>query len=233
VRQPPLVNNRETAQPEAMDWFAPIDDYCERLDASMWSEPLNALSNASFIIAGLLLLRQWHRGGRASTAGLVLVINVLTIGIGSFLFHTLANRWSSVADVVPIVLFIHLYVMLGLRAYLGFRWWQAILATLVFFAVTPFVARAIAPVIGSSAAYVPALLAIVGVGLAAGERTVRRTLLVTGGLFALSVYYRAVDLPLCDLHPQGTHARWHLLNGMVLYLLVSLYMRVTARPAAR
>ena len=32
-------------------WFEPVDLYCERTDPGYWSEPLNALSNASFILA--------------------------------------------------------------------------------------------------------------------------------------------------------------------------------------
>lgn len=213
-----------------MDWSSPVDNYCERLDASFWAEPLNALSNASFLLAGLLLLLQWRRTTPHYISGFLLALNVLAIGIGSFLFHTFANRWSALADVLPIAVFIHLYFLLALRTYLVFTWWLAALATLAFFAASPLVTWAASPVIGSSAAYVPALLAILGVGFAARQRTIRRTLLITGGLFGISIYYRAIDLPLCDVHQQGTHARWHLLNGVVLYLLVKLYLKVTARP---
>ena len=35
----------------ATDWFETIDAYCERTDATLWSEPLNALSNLAFIAA--------------------------------------------------------------------------------------------------------------------------------------------------------------------------------------
>ncbi|MCH2417867.1 MAG: hypothetical protein MK222_03920, partial [Candidatus Poseidoniia archaeon] len=35
----------------ATDWFEAIDNYCERTDASLWAEPLNAFSNLAFIAA--------------------------------------------------------------------------------------------------------------------------------------------------------------------------------------
>ena len=35
-----------------MDWSAPVSQYCERADASFWAEPLNAATNAAFLIAG-------------------------------------------------------------------------------------------------------------------------------------------------------------------------------------
>lgn len=81
----------------------PVDLYCERVDASFWSEPLNAASNASFIIAAILvwgsarrILPERDRDAQLLTALLV------TVGFGSALFHTLANEWSRWADIVPI-----------------------------------------------------------------------------------------------------------------------------------
>ena len=35
----------------ATDWFEAIDNYCERTDASLWAEPLNAFSTLAFIAA--------------------------------------------------------------------------------------------------------------------------------------------------------------------------------------
>ena len=218
-----------------MNWFEPVDNYCERLDPSFWAEPLNALTNASFIIAGLLLLMQWRNTSPRSNLGLALIINVLAIGIGSFLFHTLANRWSAVADVAPITIFIHFYFLLALRTYLGVPWWMAAVATLAFFAASPLIGSGLAPLMGSSAFYVPALMAIFGVGLAAQMRNERiaRALFMAGAIFAISILFRAADMPLCETTFIGTHVLWHLLNGIVLYLLVRLYIKATATPAAR
>lgn len=217
-----------------MNWFEPVDNYCERLGIGFWAEPLNAASNLSFIIAGLLLFAQWRKGPR-SAVGILLILNVLVIGTGSFLFHSFANRWSSLADVLPITLFIHLYFLLALQRFLGMRWWTAGAATLVLFGVSPLIGQILATLMGSSAFYAPALMAIFGVALASRRTNpaISLGLYAAGSLFALSLAYRAADLPLCDVHPQGTHARWHLLNGVVLYLLVRLYLKTSAAPSAR
>lgn len=209
-----------------MNWLQPVDNYCERLDAGFWSEPLNALTNASFVIAGFLLLRQWRGSEARDLAGLLLVLNVLAIGVGSFLFHTFANRWSALADVAPITVFIHLYFLLALRQFLGMRWWQAGLGTLAFLAASPLIGNALSGLMGSSAFYAPALLAIFGVSLAATgrDRLAARRLRHTGLVFAASIAFRAADQPFCDSLPTGTHLMWHLLNGLVLWMLVSLYL---------
>ncbi len=44
-----------------MDWFQPLDQYCERTAPAFWAEPVNALSNAAFVIAAVALLFAWRR----------------------------------------------------------------------------------------------------------------------------------------------------------------------------
>jgi hypothetical protein len=57
-----------------MDWSEPVDLYCERTDASFWSGPVNALTNAAFLITAVLALRLWRRGDRQDWPALALLI---------------------------------------------------------------------------------------------------------------------------------------------------------------
>jgi hypothetical protein len=216
-----------------MDWLQPMDEYCERLDASFWSEPLNALSNLSFIIAGLILLLRARR--LADRTGLFLALNVLAVGIGSFLYHTLAVRWAMLADVIPITVFILFYLAVALRRFLKLNAWIITCVVLLFLAASYLIVPLLQPLMGGTAGYVPALLAIVTVSFASGARSpfIARALIAAGLVFAISMTFRAIDLPLCDADPYGTHMVWHLLNGLVLYMLVSLALKVSAAPAAR
>ncbi|MEE7476065.1 hypothetical protein [Methylobacterium hispanicum] len=47
------------------DWFEPIRAYCERAGAGFWDEPLNAATNAAFLVAALAAAR---RAGRDPAA---------------------------------------------------------------------------------------------------------------------------------------------------------------------
>ena len=98
----------------ATDWFEAIDAYCERTDATLWSEPLNALSNLAFIAAfaaSVYCYRRYREEAGQHRWELVLLLGLLcAIGIGSFLFHTFATRWALVADVGPITLFQFAYL---------------------------------------------------------------------------------------------------------------------------
>ncbi len=47
-----------------MNWAEHIDLYCERTDASLWSEPLNALSNLGFLLVAVVLWKRVAGRGR-------------------------------------------------------------------------------------------------------------------------------------------------------------------------
>jgi len=208
-------------------WWEPVRDYCERTGPELLAEPLNAISNAAFLVAAVQLLRRGRAPDPAADgfAGLVGVI-----GIGSALFHTLAVQWAMLADVIPIALFIHAYVFLALRRFLVLPAPAALAGTLAFAVAAAFfepalsnlAGRPLGPLTNGSVAYAPAALALFGVG-AASRRFGRRegaALIGIGLLFLVSLAARTLDAALCPVVPFGTHWLWHLLNACVLYALV-------------
>jgi hypothetical protein len=228
----------------ASEWFAPIDDYCERVDSSFWSEPVNALSNAAFLVAAALAFLRWRRAGANDLAALYLVTLVAIVGTGSFLFHTFANRWSRLADTLPIALFIYSYFFLAMRRFLGFGVMGAAALTLAFAGfsfgfergwVLAFGRRGL-ELMNYSVGYFPAALALPAVGatLLAGShknvarRGAGRALLLAGGVFIASLVFRTVDQAVCAAWPLGTHFVWHTLNALVLFVLVEAAIRFGA-----
>ena len=218
-----------------MGWSEPIDGYCERLTSAFWAEPVNALSNLAFIAAavlGLLVWRRFDRRGRRARlgrdwTGLALVCLVAVIGLGSFLFHTFANRWSSLADVVPIAVFIYAYFAVALHRLLGLGAWPTALATLLFLGLSRLAGPLFGGLVGGSAPYVPALVALVAIGLLLMERgkAEGRLVLSAGLVFTLSLALRIADAPFCSSWPLGTHFLWHGLNAVTLALLLVAIIR--------
>ncbi|ASP36266.1 ceramidase domain-containing protein [Labrenzia sp. VG12] len=199
-----------------------MDNYCERVGPEFWSEPLNAVTNAAFLMAALAAFLLWRRKTPEDWPALALVVIVLATGVGSFLFHTFATRWAVMADVIPIVLFIHGYLFVALVRFLGFRWWLSLGVVAVFFLATPFIGQLVSPLVGSSAGYVPALVAIFVVGAVYYRRNAGfgAQVLLTGIVFAVSLTFRTIDEPLCSQIAVGTHFLWHILNSVVLFLLL-------------
>ncbi|MEM9635719.1 MAG: ceramidase domain-containing protein [Pseudomonadota bacterium] len=199
-----------------------FNNYCERLGPEFWSEPLNAVTNAAFLLAALAAFAIWRRKTPDDFPALLLIAIVFATGVGSFLFHTFATRWALLADVIPIALFIHIYLFFALKRFLELPWWGALGIVIAFIAATPFIAEAVEPIAASSAGYVPALLAIFVVGALYSRKNQKlgAQVLLTGLVFTASVTFRTLDDPLCGQIEIGTHFLWHILNSIVLFALL-------------
>lgn len=215
-----------------MDWFAPIDSYCERLHPGLLAEPLNALSNAAFIIASIWAARAALRRGNREPVIWLLIALVFVIGLGSLAFHTFANQWSVLADVLPITVFIYGYLAFALRRFLGFAWWKAAGALIVLFTIT-FVAENILPpgFMNGSGAYLPALVAsvLVSIELLRRGHPAHLNVSLASTVLFVSLIFRTADIVMCSLLPIGTHFVWHILNGVVLALYLEAAIRYGSR----
>lgn len=208
-----------------MAWLDAVDGYCERLTPGYWAEPVNAVTNLAFVVAAAVM---WRR-----TAGLPLaramVLVLAAIGVGSYLFHTHANRVTGVMDVIPIVAFILLYVFAASRDFLRLTPWRAGLATVAFlpYAAATVPLWSMVPGLGSSAGYapVPVLILVYAWLLRHRAPATAQGLAAGAGLLVLSLVFRTVDEPLCGVWPMGTHFLWHLLNAVMLGWMINVYVR--------
>ena len=219
-----------------MTWNDKVFAYCERgSDPAFWAEPLNAVSNAAFIIAASMALIEWRRSPRG-TGELLLIATVFVIGIGSFVFHTLATKWARVADVAPISLFMLGYLVFAMRRLLVLPW-AAVAAGLAGFVGAGAGAERITCQSGAclngSVGYLPALAAMILVAGALGWRRhpATKALATSAAVFALSLVFRSIDMAMCPITLMqpgwraGTHALWHILNALVLYWLLIAAIR--------
>ncbi len=216
-----------------MSWLEPVDQYCERLDASWFSEPLNAASNLAFLIAAWLLYRLYHTAPKPNPA-FPLVILIAVVGVGSTLFHVFANKLTMLADVLPIAMFVFMYLWLVLRYLAGCSRLQSAMC-LAGFVILAIAAENIPTPyrLNGSVSYAPCLLSLLLLAayLRHRNRNASRLLLVAAMIFAISLTFRSIDMVLCDAVPSGTHILWHLLNGIVLYLLGKAAMFHARKPS--
>ncbi|MBK5927963.1 ceramidase domain-containing protein [Rhodobaculum claviforme] len=206
--------------------------YCERTDFGLWSEPVNAVTNAAFLIAALVMA--WRLRGSGLGIGWALVGVLTAIGVGSFLWHTHATGWAGLADVLPILGFILLYVFAATRDFVGLRWPLALLAVVAVFPYAFVVAGALGalvPGIGANGAYASVALLILAyaVYLRARAPATARGLAIGAGVLAVSLGFRMLDGVVCDAVPVGTHFMWHILNGIMLGWMIEVYRRHMAR----
>jgi len=208
-----------------MDWSTPIDLYCERTDASFWAEPANALTNAAFLIAAAAALVPWRRQGARDWPVLALIVVVAGVGIGSFIFHTVATRGAMLADVIPIAMFIYGYLLLALRRFLHLPAGVAIAIVIAYAAGAQALTRLSPPgALNGSIGYLPALVALT-VMARVTRGPARRGLELAVMVFAVSLALRTVDLAVCETFRLGTHFLWHMLNAVVLYVALRTAIR--------
>ncbi len=223
-----------------MDWTQQIFAYCERgLDPAFWAEPLNAITNVAFLIAAGIAFLAWSAQApeRRGLMELIMIVIVTIIGIGSFLFHTYAQRWAALADTLPIGIFMMVYMGYTLRAYFRMPLWAVGIGLIAFFASLAYASAGIrcggGPCLNGSVAYFPAFFALVGLGavLIAQRHPAGGYLLSAGLVFAVSLSFRSLDQALCGytaingLDPIGLHFLWHCLNATLLYLLLVAAIR--------
>jgi len=220
--------------------------YCERgTNTALWAEPINTISNAGFFLAALMAwqLLLWRPREERSADHYLLVALGFLIGFGSLAFHIYADEGTALADVVPIVLFMLVYLGFALNRFLSVPpGWTVLLA--IGFALLVgaamhvqcwdggigFAGPAIAdakPCLNGSVGYLPALAALIVIGMVLVERHHRAGPYVVwaAAIFAISIVFRTVDLSFCnqvviDGRSVGTHFIWHLLNALVLFLLL-------------
>lgn len=199
-------------------WFNSLDIYCERLDASFWAEPINAISNLSFIVAGFFLWRL-----RSSRSKLMAIL-IIVIGLGSFSFHTFANRLTGLIDVLAIALYLVTFAFLipkqwsrnSILIQLG-----SVLLLILSIVLAQLLISYLKPALPwlPPGIYLGAWLALIMYALATqySNLSAARFLWMAVIVFPASLLSRQIDMPLCD-SIGGSHWLWHLLNGLTLYL---------------
>lgn len=206
-----------------------IDSYCERTDFTLWSEPINAITNGAFVLFGLFLFMRLSGQPRMLAALIVL------IGLASLAFHTTAEVWAAAADSLIILIFVLCYLYFVNREILGV---SRLKASLLALGYIPFSAALVplfgfVPGLGSSAGYapLPVLILIYAALVRARAPELAKGWVIGALILAVSIAFRAADEPLCDVWPVGTHFVWHMANAAMLSWMVIVFARFQARKA--
>ena len=199
-------------------WFNSVDIYCERLDASFWAEPINAITNLSFIVAGFFIWRL-----RTPRSNLLAILMIL-IGLGSFSFHTFANRLTGLFDVLVIALYLVAFAFLIPKQWSRssiFIQLGSVLLLIISIVFSQLLIGYLKPPFPwlPPGIYLGAWFALFIYTLSSQflNKPAARYLWLAVIVFPFSLLSRQLDMPFCDFIG-GAHWLWHLLNGLTLYL---------------
>jgi hypothetical protein len=203
-----------------------VDLYCERLGAGLLAEPANALSNLAFVAAAVALWRVQAsvsaEGRRIPADVRLLPPLVFLVALGSSLFHTAAVRWAALLDTLFILLYCCVFLYGFLRHAVRVPAWAA-LATAAAFALLSYGFPNLFPngALNGSTGYIPYLFGLLAISawLARHHAPAARALGLASVVFCISLTLRTVDQEWCARFPLGTHFLWHLLNGLLLWIV--------------
>ena len=209
-----------------------VDQYCERTDFSFWSEPVNFWTNAAFLVAAVWLWTKIVRAGQGQDRALRgLIALIFLVGIGSGLFHSLATRFAQWCDIIPITLFVVLYLGVWMRQGLLRSWGSVAAGYTAFFALHAaclYVFRSGPLMVGGSEGYFAAAIFLLVFGRQQQLRVPEQPAYLNFAAitFVVSIVFRSIDAAVCGVLPLGTHFVWHLGNALVCTFLVLALVEV-------
>jgi hypothetical protein len=183
-----------------------MDVYCERVGPGLLAEPLNAVSNVSFLLAAWAAWVLAERTGTLSAGVRALITLAASVGVGSILWHTYPTSLTLILDIVPILFFIIWFIWLYTRHIIGMRSIFAV-ASAAAFLIATFLVIPYSGVLHGALVYTPGLMVVLVLGVFhATERTVARyTLLAAAGVYLAALFFRTIDNEVCPVLPIGTH----------------------------
>ena len=204
-----------------MNWFTSLNIYCERHGAGFWNEPINALTNLIFILAGFMLVLNT----RQNKLCIFLSLQIILMGVASFLFHTFANILAGLIDTVSIMLFGVTYIFGSNYYLLKLNTITSIIIALCLVPFSFFVSQLATISFGSlngSTWYLSFIILFLTYSyLIRKEFAQMSVILLCSALFLLiSIFFRTIDIMSCNIIPVGTHFVWHIMNGVLLGTLV-------------
>ncbi len=198
-----------------------IDMYCERRGPEFWAEPLNALTNLVFLLAAAAAWWSARRHHRLTREIVILIALAAIVGVGSFLFHTFATSWAMYLDMIPIFVFQMDFVWLYSRRQIQFSRLRGglLLAGLL---LTSLPLLTFHDVLNGSLTYLPAWLLLAAFGAYHVRQSKHHPwqLVIAAILLLSALGFRTIDKTFCEKIPYGTHFLWHLINGIVFYLVI-------------
>ncbi len=192
--------------------------YCEQGSINQLFEPLNSLSNMFFVLSAILLFLYFQKKKITDSKSKLFIGLISAIGFGSLIWHIVPTEVTFFLDVIPIALFLIIYLFFLLEKIVKQRRMASlIMGVYLLVVVLGFI---IFPVPFSSygGIYIATLLFLSGTVVAARLKNVLfKQASMIFVLFLVAFITRQLDLILCSLFPFGTHFVWHMINAFIVY----------------
>ena len=199
-------------------------EYCEKAAFSGFFEPLNFLSNFFIIIAGIFILLYMRKHKINDWVSRVFVVLVFLIGIGSMSWHFYQIGITLFLDIFPIFILVFMTIFIALNQITNNKIVSS-LVLIITFALVGIFGRLFMVLFGVSQSngppflgIIPALLFLLIFIYVKSREKFKRAIFVVL-FFGIAIFFRQIDLIVCNYIPFGTHLLWHFFNSFALYFM--------------
>lgn len=200
-----------------------IGHYCGRFAPGFFGEPLNSFSIIVFVIGAIYAWRKWRLNGSEDRWQLLLFVLVASIGIGSFIFHSMPTQATLWGDLVPIQIFGLAFLGYVMQRYLRMYPLSTAAMLLVFFLVRQFwIVVTPHGAFGGGITHVPTLVLLMTIAFFVKHKgfSLWRYLAAASVVYVAALAVRSWDLSVCSSFPWGLHWAWHLFSAATASLLI-------------
>jgi hypothetical protein len=223
------------ACPEFIGNIAPglcraVDDYCQ---VAGWDpETVSSWSNLAFLLAAIA---GWYLLSNHPNAKAHVIIRALTLlaalaAVGGYAFHRIDAPWAKWGESTPLAAFMLLFVWLLLRRFLH---WNVLVAipALAIYAGAIYWLQMRGPGDGGMSAIplgralnlpTQVVFLIAAALLYLRQREAFWPMMRPAIVLLASAWALTAEAPICPRLGFTTHALWHLLDALLVYLLLSL-----------
>lgn len=197
--------------------------YCEAPMFGDYFQPLNTITNISFIIAGLVFYYQLKKVGGIDLRAKILLWIMIIFGLGSAAWHTYPTFWTWIWDVFPPTLFfLYLNYFLFTRVLPSIRLGQIwFVMAMIWTGIMTFVLQYVFNnELNGAETYIAQLAFQIALGVydLFRKRIAAKWIFALVGIFVFQLFFRQNDGTFCESWPHGLHFLWHLNGGFLFYL---------------
>lgn len=199
----------------------PQPPYCERVSDSLFSEPVNLITNLAFLISAFFVYRIIKANNLKNSIYNLFPWIILTIGLGSSLWHLYRTSITLIFDALPVYIFLGLALFVLLKKLFGSS--KLVLGVIGLFILLQILLTVNFPnLLNNSIRHIAnavlLLMLITWTYKKFGNVTLQ--LFFVFLIYVVGIFFRAIDMSVCPVFGIGTHFLWHFFVALGTYYIV-------------
>ena len=195
--------------------------YCERTSNSFFAEPINLVTNLAFLISAIFTYKLIKIKNIKDPIYSLFPWLIFLIGLGSTSWHLYRSSLTLLFDAIPIYIFLGLVILLLLKKLVkntSLRF--GILG--LFIVLQIFLTVNFPHLLNSSIRHIVNATLLLFLICWAYKKfgKIAMELFLVFLVYAMGIFFRTIDIPICPSFVIGTHFLWHLFVAWGAYLIV-------------